>query len=203
MRHVDQPTREIADLALAYRDDGVAGFDIAGAEKGFPPARFLESFQHLRRNNAVLHDPCRRGRRRGSPSGRPSRSAGPTGSATGWRSWTTSHRGPAARLGDFAAYVRNEQITLELCPSSNVQTGAAPSIAEHPFGRLADLGFRVTVNPDNRLMSGTTLTREFALLCEAFDYGLDDVRRFTLNAAGSVFAPYETRMELAERIIAA
>ena len=198
MRHAPQPTRETAELVLAYRRDSVAGFDIAGAEKGFPPARFLESFRHLRRNNAyyTIH----------------------AGEADGVSSiWEAVQvcganrigHGVAIveditgdRLGDFAAYVRNEQITLELCPSSNVQTGAAASIAEHPFGRLADLGFCVTVNPDNRLMSGTTLTREFALLCEAFDYGVDDVRRFTLNAAGSVFAPYETRMELAERIIA-
>ncbi len=199
MRHVPQPTRETADLVLAYRRDGVAGFDIAGAERGFPPARFLESFSHLRRNNAyyTIH----------------------AGEADGVSSiWEAVQVCGANRighglaiveditgdvLGDFAAYVRNEQIPLEMCPSSNVQTGAAASIAEHPFGRLADLGFCVTVNPDNRLMSGTTVTREFALLCEAFDYGLDDVRRFSLNAAGSAFAPYETRMELAERIIAA
>jgi adenosine deaminase len=199
MRYVSQPTRETADLVLAYRCDGVAGFDIAGAEKGFPPARFLDSFSHLRRNNAyyTIH----------------------AGEADGVASiWEAVQVCGANRighgvaimeditgngLGDFAAYVRNEQIALELCPSSNVQTGAASSIAEHPFGRLADLGFCVTVNTDNRLMSATTLTRELGLLSEAFDYGLDDVRRFMLNAAGSVFAPYETRMELAERIIAA
>jgi adenosine deaminase len=198
MRHVPQPTRETADLALAYRRDGVAGFDIAGAEKGFPPARFGESFSHLRRNNAyyTIH----------------------AGEADGVTSiWEAVQVCGANRighgvaimeditaegLGDFAAYVRNEQIPLELCPSSNVQTGAAASIAEHPFGPLADLGFCVTVNTDNRLISATTLTKEFSLLCEAFDYGLDDVRRFSLNAAGSVFAPYETRMDLAERIIA-
>jgi adenosine deaminase len=199
MRHVPQPTRETADLALAYRRDSVAGFDIAGAEKGYPPARFLESFSYLRQNNAyyTIH----------------------AGEADGVASiWEAVQVCGANRighgvaimeditadgLGDFAAYVRNEQITLELCPSSNVQTGAAASIAEHPFGRLADLGFCVTVNTDNRLMSATTLTRELALLCEAFGYGLDDVCRLMLNAAGSVFAPYETRMELAERIIAA
>ena len=198
MRHVPQPTREIADLVLAYRHDSVAGFDIAGAEKGFPPARFEESFAHLRRNNAyyTIH----------------------AGEADGVASiWEAVQICGANRIGhgvaimeditadgpgDFAEYVRNEQITLELCPSSNVQTGVAISIAEHPFGRLADLGFCVTVNPDNRLMSATTLTRELALLCEAFDYGLDDISRFALNAAGSVFAPYGTRMDLAERIIA-
>jgi adenosine deaminase len=198
MRHVPQPTRETADLVLAYRRDSVAGFDIAGAEKGFPPARFLESFNHLRRNNAyyTIH----------------------AGEADGVASiWEAVQVCGANRighgvaimeditadgLGDFAAYVLNERIALELCPSSNVQTGAAPSIAEHPFGRLADLGFCVTVNTDNRLMSATTLTRELALVSEAFDYGLEEIRWFALNAASSVFAPYGTRMELAERIIA-
>jgi adenosine deaminase len=90
-----------------------------------------------------------------------------------------------------------------MCPSSNVQTGAAASIAAHPIHRLDRLGFRVTVNPDNRLMSATTLTREFALLAEAFDYSLADVRRLTVNAAKSVFSPYDVRKALVERIAAA
>ena len=91
------------------------------------------------------------------------------------------------KLGRLAGYVRDWQIPLELCPSSNVQTGAAASIAEHPFDRLYRLGFRVTVNSDNQLMSGTNLSREFALLAEAFDYTLDDLRRLTLNAAAVTF----------------
>ncbi len=200
MRYVDQPTREIADLALAYRHDGVAGFDVAGAEKGFPASRFLESFQHLRRHNAyyTIHA--------GEADGVQSiwdavQVCGANRIGHGVAIMDEVSTGDAGHdLGDFAAYVRNEQIALELCPSSNVQTGAAPSIAKHPFAVLAELGFRVTVNPDNRLMSATTLTQEFALLSEAFDYTLEDVRRFTLNAAGCAFAPYETRRALAERI---
>jgi adenosine deaminase len=196
MRHVPQPTRETADLALAYRRDGVAGFDIAGAEKGFPPARFAESFSHLRRNNAyyTIH----------------------AGEADGVSSiWEAVQVCGANRighgvaiveditgdgLGDFAAYVRNERICLEMCPSSNVQTGAAASIAEHPIATLADLDFRVTVNTDNRLMSVTTLTEEFAKLCDAFDYSTEQVRWFCRNAAKSAFAPYEVRRSLIERI---
>jgi len=201
MRYVDQPTREIADLALAYRDDGVAGFDIAGAEQGFPASRFLESFQHLRRNNAyyTIHageaDSVQSIWEAVQVCG-----ANRIGHGVTIMDEVNPGESGGHALGDFAAYVRNEQIPLELCPSSNVQTGAAASIAQHPFPVLAELGFRVTVNPDNRLMSDTTLTREFARLAEAFDYTLDDVRRFTLNAAGSVFAPYETRQALAERI---
>jgi adenosine deaminase len=198
-----EPTREIAKLALRYRHDSVAGFDIAGPEKGFPPSRFLESFEMLRRQSAyyTIH----------------------AGEADGCESiWEAVQvcganrigHGVAivedmefvdgsAKLGDFAAYLLNEQIPFEMCPSSNVQTGAVASVAEHPIQRLDRLGFRVTVNPDNRLISATTVTREFALLAEAFDYSLEDVRRLTINAARSVFAPYAVRQALVQRIAAA
>jgi adenosine deaminase len=196
-----EPTRDIAELTLRYRYDGVAGFDIAGPEKGYPASRFLESFQLLRRNSAyyTIH----------------------AGEADGWESICEAvqicganrighgvsiaddvrHDGAGSGvLGDFAGYVLNEQIPLEMCPSSNVQTGAVASIQAHPIQSLDRLGFRVTVNPDNRLMSATTLTGEFALLAEAFDYGLEDVRRLGMNAAKSVFAPFEVRKALVARI---
>jgi adenosine deaminase len=200
-----QPTQDIAELALRYRRDGVAGFDIAGPEKGYPPSRFLDSFQLLRRENAyyTIH----------------------AGEADGCVSiWEAAQvcganrighgvaiiediqqdkAGGDAVLGDFAAYVLNEQIPLEMCPSSNVQTGKVSSIAEHPIYRLDCLGFRVTVNPDNRLMSATTVTKELALITEAFDYSLSDVRRLEINAAKSVFAPYAVRKALVQRIAAA
>ena len=199
-----QPTRDIAELALRYRRDGVAGFDIAGPEKGNQPSRFLESFQLLRRHNAyyTIH----------------------AGEADGCQSiWEAVQVCGANRighgvaiiediqrdehggdvLGDFAAYMLNEQVPLEMCPSSNVQTGAVASFAEHPIRRLDRLGFCVTVNPDNRLMSATSLTREFALLAEAFDYTLEDVRRLEINAAKSVFAPYDVRKALVQHITAA
>jgi adenosine deaminase len=193
------PTRAIAELTLRYRRDGVAGFDIAGPEKGYPPSRFLESFQLLRRQSAyyTIH----------------------AGEADGCESiWEAVQVCAANRighgvailediqqgaLGDFAAYVRNERIPLEMCPSSNVQTGTVSSIAEHPIHSLDRLGFRVTVNPDNRLMSATSMTREFALLAEAFDYTFADVSRLSINAAKSAFAPYELRRALVQRIMAA
>ena len=194
-----EPTRDIAELTLRYRRDGVAGFDIAGPEKGYPPSRFLESFQLLRRSSAyyTIH----------------------AGEADGCESiWEAVQVCAANRighgvaiiediqhgtLGDFAAYVRNERIPLEMCPSSNVQTGTVSSIAEHPIHSLDRLGFRVTVNPDNRLMSATTMTREFALLADAFDYTFADVGRLSINAAESAFAPYEVRRALVQRITAA
>ena len=200
MRHL-VPTRDMADLALRYHDDGVAGFDIAGAEKGFPPARFIESFWHLRRNNAyyTIHA--------GEADGLSSIeeavqlcAANRIGHGVAIMDDIRPAECGATQLGDFAAYVRNERICLEMCPSSNVHTGAAASIAEHPIAVLAGLDFRVTVNTDNRLMSATTLTDEFALLSDAFNYSIDQVRWFCRNAAKSAFAPYEVRRSLIDRI---
>jgi adenosine deaminase len=199
-----EPTREIAKLALRYRRDGVAGFDIAGPEKGYPPSRFLESFQLLRRRSAyyTIHA--------GEADGCHSlweavQVCGANRVGHGVAIIEDLQQGEAGSevLGDFAAYVLNQQIPLEMCPSSNVQTGAVASIAEHPIHRLNRLGFCVTVNPDNRLMSATDLTREFALLAEAFDYTLEDVRRLGINAATSVFAPYGVRKALVQRIATA
>ena len=104
-------------------------------------------------------------------------------------------------LGRLAAYVRDKRIPLELCPSSNVQTGAAPSIAEHPIGLLRDLRFRVTVNTDNRLMSGTSMSREMALLVEAFGYGWAELQWFTINAMKSAFIPFDERLAIINEVI--
>jgi adenosine deaminase len=203
MRHAE-PSRDIAELALGYRHDSVAGFDIAGPERGYPPSRFLDSFQLLRHQSAyyTIHageaDGCESIWEAVQVCG-----ANRIGHGVAIIEDIQLAEGGAARLGDFAAYLLNEQMTFEMCPSSNVQTGTVASIAEHPIHRLDRLGFRVTVNPDNRLMSATSMTREFALLTEVFDYTLSDIRRLTLNAAKSVFAPYETRKALVQRIAAA
>ncbi|GAB2968104.1 adenosine deaminase [Nocardioides montaniterrae] len=199
------PATETADLAIAWRDRGVAGFDIAGPEDGFPPSRFLDAFEHVRRANG--HFTIHAGEAFGLPSiwealqlcgadrlGHGVRivddiTVGPDGSADG------------AQLGRLAAYVRDRRIPLEMCPSSNVQTGAAPSIAEHPIKLLSDLRFRVTVNTDNRLMSGTSMSREFALLRDAFGYGLRDVEWFTLNAMKSAFLPFDQRLRIINEVI--
>jgi adenosine deaminase len=104
-------------------------------------------------------------------------------------------------LGRLAAYVRDKRIPLELCPSSNVQTGAAPSIGEHPIGLLRDLRFRATVNTDNRLMSGTSMSREMALLVEAFGYGWAELQWFTINAMKSAFIPFDERLAIINEVI--
>ncbi len=197
MRHAAR-SREIAELAVRYRDDGVVGFDIAGAEAGFPPTRHLDAFEYLRRENA--HFTIHAGEAFGLPSI--------------WEAiqWCGTDRlghgvriiddvGPDGRLGRLAQYVRDKRIPLEMCPSSNVQTGAAKSIAEHPIGPLRRLQFRVTVNTDNRLMSDTSMTRELLLLHEAFGYGWADFRWFTINAMKSAFIPFDERLQLINDVI--
>jgi adenosine deaminase len=197
MRQTPDPTSDTAQLTLRYRAEGIAGFDIAGPEKGFPPSRYLESFQLLRRQNAyyTIHA----GEAEGCQAiWEAVQVCGANRIGHGVAIIEDIRRDGGGRdvLGDFAAYVLNEQIPFEMCPTSNVQTGTVASVAQHPIHRLDRLGFRVTVNVDNRLMGATTLTREFALLAEAFDYSLGDVGRLTINAAKSVFAPYETRQAL-------
>ncbi len=201
MRHAS-PSREIAKLAIKYRHDGVAGFDIAGAEAGYPPSRYLDAFDYLKRNNSyfTIHA--------GEAFGLPSiwealQICGANRLGHGVRIIDDIFIGEDGRpsLGELASYVRNERIPLEMCPSSNVQTGAAASIREHPIGLLKELRFRVTVNCDNQLMSRTTLSREFALLCDAFGYTLDDVRWFTINAAKSAFYRFDARLALIEDVI--
>jgi len=201
MRHQAR-SMEIAELAVAWRDRGVAGFDIAGAEAGYPPTRHLDAFEYLQRENA--HFTIHAGEAFGLPSI--------------WQAiqWCGADRlGHGVRiiddidtdadgtpqLGLLASYVRDKRIPLEMCPSSNIQTGAAASIAEHPIGRLTDLRFRVTVNTDNRLMSGTTLSRELGLLVDAFGYDMGDLRWFTINAMKSAFLPFDERLAIIDEQI--
>ncbi|GIH89587.1 adenosine deaminase [Planobispora siamensis] len=201
MRHQAR-SMEIAELAVRYRDVGVAGFDIAGAEAGYPPTRHLDAFEYLQRENA--HFTIHAGEAFGLPSI--------------WQAiqWCGADRlGHGVRiiddiavsgdgepkLGRLAAYVRDKRIPLEMCPTSNLQTGAASSIAEHPIGLLRRLNFRVTVNTDNRLMSATTVSQEFAKLVEAFGYGWDDMQWFTINAMKSAFLPFDDRLALINGVI--
>jgi adenosine deaminase len=200
MRHQAR-SMEIAELAVRYRDAGVVGFDIAGAEAGYPPTRHLDAFEYLQRENA--HFTIHAGEGFGLPSI--------------WQAiqWCGADRlghgvriiddieadGEDPSLGRLAGYVRDKRIPLEMCPTSNIQTGAAKSIAEHPIGLLRRLSFRVTVNTDNRLMSGTTLSREFAKLVEAFGYGWDDLQWFTVNAMKSAFVPFNERLEFINGVI--
>ena len=193
---------EIAELAVRYRDKGVVGFDIAGAEAGSPPSRHLDAFHYVAREN--FHITIHAGEGFGLPS---------IWEALQWCGAERLGHGVrivddiqitaegTARLGRLASYVRDRRIPLEMCPTSNVQTGATPSIAEHPIGLLRQLSFRVTVNTDNRLMSGVTLSSEFARLAEAFGYGWRDFEWLTINAMKSAFAHFDERLRLIDTVI--
>ena len=201
MRHQAR-SMEIAELAVAWRDRGVAGFDIAGAEAGFPPTRHLDAFEYLQRQNA--HFTIHAGEAFGLPSiWEALQWCGADRLGHGVRiiDDITVRDDGSVELGGLAAYVRDKRIPLEMCPSSNIQTGAAESFAEHPIGLLTRLRFRVTVNTDNRLMSGTSLTREMYGLVQAFDYTLEDLRWFTINAMKSAFLPFDERLEIIEKVL--
>ena len=200
MRHAAKST-EIAELAVRYRDRGVAGFDIAGAEAGFPPTRHLDAFEYLRRENA--HFTIHAGEAFGLPSiWEAIQWCGADRLGHGVRIIDDiDTRGTTPKLGRLASYVRDMRIPLEMCPTSNLQTGAAESLAEHPIGVLTKLRFRVTVNTDNRLMSGTSMTHEMTQLVETFGYTLADLRWFTINAMKSAFLPFDERLAIIDGII--
>jgi adenosine deaminase len=200
MRHADRGD-EIAALALENRDNGVVGFDIAGAEIGFPPSRQATAFTTLENADfpATVH----------------------AGEAAGLESIAEAlHVAHASRighgvrliddvtadelgdkLGTLAHWVRDRRIPLELCPSSNVQTGAAESVATHPITKLKELGFAVTVNTDNRLQSGTSLTRELTLLVEDAGWTLADLRDVAVTAAQHTFLHHDERLALIEQVL--
>ncbi|MGW1792331.1 adenosine deaminase [Streptomyces tubercidicus] len=201
MRHAARAL-EIAELANRYRDTGVVGFDIAGAEAGYPPTRHLDAFEYLKRENN--HFTIHAGEAFGLPS---------IWQALQWCGADRLGHGVriiddievaddgSVKLGRLASYVRDKRIPLEMCPTSNLQTGAAPSYAEHPIGLLRRLQFRLTVNTDNRLMSHTSMTEEFEHLVKTFRYTLDDMQWFTVNAMKSAFIPFDERLAMINDVI--
>ena len=201
MRHAAR-SREIAELAVRFRDRGVGGFDIAGAEAGFPPTRHLDAFEYMRASNA--HFTIHAGEAFGLPSIQEAVAfCGTDRLGHGVRiidDITVAADGTPT-LGLLAGYVRDKRMPLELCPSSNVQTGAVDSIEKHPFDLLARARFRVTVNTDNRLMSDTSMTREMHKLAETFGYAWTDLERFTNNAMKSAFIPFDERLDLIDNVV--
>ncbi|MBL1065746.1 adenosine deaminase [Streptomyces sp. 7-21] len=201
MRHAARAL-EIAELANRYRDRGVVGFDIAGAEAGYPPTRHLDAFEYLKRENN--HFTIHAGEGFGLPSiWQALQWCGADRLGHGVRLIDDIEVGDdgRVRLGRLAAYVRDKRIPLELCPTSNIQTGAAASYAEHPIGLLRQLRFRATVNTDNRLMSGTSMSAEFGHLVRTFQYTLDDLQWFTVNAMKSAFIPFDERLTMINEVI--
>ncbi len=200
MRQADR-AGEIADLALRHRDAGVVGFDIAGPEAGYPPGRFADVFERL--VHASFHLTLHAGEGYGLPSIREALDLGAERLGHGVRIVDDISLDADGRpvLGRLAGYVRDRRIPLELCPTSNVHSGAAASIAEHPIDLLRRLRFRVTVNTDNRLMSDVSLSSELAVLDATFGLGLDEIEWLTLNAIKSAFLPFDERLVLISDVI--
>ena len=202
MRHAAR-SQEIAELANRYRDSGVVGFDIAGAEAGLPAHPAPGRLRVPEAREQPLHHPRRRGLRPAVDLAgaavvrrRPARPR---------RAHHRRHRGQAPTAGRARPARRRTCATSgsrwRCARRSNLQTGAADSYAEHPIGLLRRLHFRVTVNTDNRLMSGTSMSREFEHLVEAFGYTLDDMQWFTVNAMKSAFIPFDERLAMINEVI--
>jgi adenosine deaminase len=184
LRHLDpQVSLELARLAVAYKSHGVVAFDLAGGELGFPASAHAAAFAYAREHDL----PC-------------TCHAGEGADATYVRD--AVHQCGAHRLGhatrliedeSLTQYVNDRRIPLELCLTSNVQTHAVESYEQHPLRAYYDRGMNIVLNTDNRLMSGTTLTDEYALAARHFDLGLDDLARIALNGFESAFLPWEQR----------
>lgn len=193
---------EMAELAVDFRERGVAGFDLAGEEGGYPPKKHINAFHYIQRQNFNITIHAGEG----------------YGKESIWQAiqYCGAHRighgtrliddiamadGKVVRLGQLAQYVLDKRVPLEICLLSNVHTGATPSLAEHPFRVYFQERFRVTLNTDNRLMSNTSMTREFQAATETFGLTLDDLEKITINAMKSAFIPYAERCEIIYKVI--
>jgi adenosine deaminase len=193
---------EMAELAVDFRARGVVGFDLAGEEGGYPPKKHVDAFHYIQRENFNITVHAGEG----------------FGKESIWQAiqYCGAHRighgtrliediavadGRAVKLGDLAQYVLDKRVPLEICLLSNVHTGATPSLEQHPFKILYQEKFRVTLNTDNRLMSNTTMTREFEAAAETFGLALDDFEKITINAMKSAFLPYGQRCDIIYKTI--
>jgi adenosine deaminase len=201
MRNMDV-SLEMAELAVDFRERGVVGFDLAGEEGGFPPKKHVDAFHYIQRQNfnITIHA--------GEGFGKESIwqaiqycGAHRIGHGTRLIDDITVAEGKAVKLGDLAQYVLDKRVPLEICLLSNVHTGAARSLAEHPFKILYQEKFRVTLNTDNRLMSDTTMSKEFEAARDAFALSIEDFEKITINAMKSAFLPYDQRCDFIYSVI--
>jgi len=180
----------LAELSVAYKNRGVLGFDLAGAEHGNPAKDHQEAFQLILNNN--INCTVHAGEAYGPPS------------IAQAIHYCGAHRiGHGVRLredGDLLNYVNDHRIPLECCPSSNVQTGAVNDLASHPFKFYLDFGIRVTVNTDNRLITNTTVTKELGVLARQFGLNLKDIRNILVGGFKSAFLTFHDRAQLVRRV---
>jgi adenosine deaminase len=193
--------QEIAEKAVQFRDKGVVGFDIAGPEDGFPPINQLDTFNYLRQEDA--HFTIHAGEAYGLPSiWQAIQMCGAERLGHGVRIIDDIDvSGATPKLGRLASYVKDRRIPLELCPTSNLQTGAVKDIKSHPIGLLAKLQFRVTLNTDNRLMSRTSMSHEMQQVVTAFGWTFQDLQRVTINGLKSSFIPFDERLKIINEVV--
>jgi adenosine deaminase len=176
----------LAELAVAYKNKGVKGFDLAGAEYDFPAKDHKAAFQLILNNN--VNCTCHAGE-----------AYGPESIAQALHLVGVHRIGHGTRLredGDLLNYVNDHRIPIEICPSSNVQTGAVPDLASHPIRFYFDYGLRVTVNTDNRLITDTSVTKELWLLHKHCAFGLEDLVTMIVSGFKSAFLPYKEKADL-------
>ncbi|MBB3115605.1 adenosine deaminase [Corynebacterium bovis] len=205
MRHADRAA-EIAQLTVDNHGEHtpgegyVVGFDIAGAEDGFPPENHREAFRILREN--LVPFTVHAGEAAGVESIAGALAQGARRIGHGVRIYEDFEATMGGiELGRTASYVRDNQVPLEVCPTSNTQTGVCDTVADHPFNLLYDTGFTLTVNTDNRLVSGCTMTSEMIALQENFDLEYWQLLEFTTNALDVAFCPQPLRLELEQQVI--
>ncbi|MEK7818280.1 MAG: adenosine deaminase [Bacteroidota bacterium] len=193
---------EMAELAVDFRNQGVVGFDLAGEEGGYPPKKHIDAFHFIQRENfnITIH-------------------AGEAfGKESIWQAiqWCGAHRighgtrliedmkiknGEVVSMGTLAQYILDKRIPIEICLTSNVHTGAVNKIEEHPFAIFYKYKFRLTLNTDDRLMSGITLTDEYEIAHKKFNLTLHDLEKLTINAMKSAFIPHKDRLKIIYEIL--
>src|SRR5437870_8339204 len=179
----------LAELSVAYKNRGVLGFDLAGAEHGNPAKDHQEAFQLILNNN--INCTVHAGEAYGPPS------------IAQALHYCGAHRiGHGVRLredGDLLNYVNDHRIPIECCPSSNVQTGAVLDMASHPFKFYLDFGIRVTINTDNRLITDTTVTKELAAMAKHFGLTAGDIRNILVGGFKSAVLTFHDRAQLVRK----
>jgi adenosine deaminase len=182
---------EMAQLAVAYKNRGVVAFDLAGAEYDHPAKHHRGSFQLVRDNNinVTIHA---------------GEAYGPESIAQAIHVCGAHRIGHGCRLredGDLLHYVNDHRIALECCPSSNVQTGAVTDLASHPLKFYYDLGLRVTINTDNRLITDTTVSKELWLCHTQMGLELSAIKRMIINGMKAAFLPFHIKQSMLRRLV--
>jgi len=191
IRHTTpEDTLKVAELAVAYKNRGVVGFDLAGAEKDFPAKDHKDAFYLIIKNNI-------------NTTAHAGEAFGPESISQAIHTISANRIGHGTRLredGELLNYVNDHRIPLEMCITSNIQTKAVTSVEDHPMKFYYDLGIRVTINTDNRLISNTTLTDEYMLAINKLGFNANQIKYIILNGFKSAFLPFHEKIEIIKRV---